>query len=127
MSLSHPALNTTGKKRGKQKFASAAAKAQSQQLEQQWLALKKQHGVVLEEKHRSRGLAAEPLVYKLTTPPGRDAVQLSSRDTGWVACTRAPDKVYTGDKIVGVATMHKSNAVPVFSNEQARDISSMRR
>jgi hypothetical protein len=36
-------------------------------------------------------------------------------------------KVYTGDKIIGIATMHKSNAVPVFSDEQAVDISRMRR
>ena len=36
-------------------------------------------------------------------------------------------KVYTGNNIVGIATMHKSNAVPVFSKEQAEDISKMRR
>jgi hypothetical protein len=28
---------------------------------------------------------------------------------------------------LGIATMHKSNAVPVFSDEQAVDISKMRR
>ena len=32
---------------------------------------------------------------------------------------------YTGDYIVGIATMHKSNAVPVTSNQQAVDISRM--
>lgn len=36
-------------------------------------------------------------------------------------------KVYTGDSMLGVATMHKSNAVPVFSSESAKDISNMRR
>jgi hypothetical protein len=34
---------------------------------------------------------------------------------------------YTGDKILGIGTMHKSNAVPIFSGEQAQDISKMRR
>ena len=34
---------------------------------------------------------------------------------------------YTGDYIVGIATMHKSNAVPVFNSEEAVEISSMRR
>jgi hypothetical protein len=29
--------------------------------------------------------------------------------------------------VKGIATMHKSNAVPVFSDEQAVDISRMRR
>jgi hypothetical protein len=34
---------------------------------------------------------------------------------------------YTGTKIKGIGTMHKSNAVPVFSDEEAKDIASMRR
>jgi hypothetical protein len=36
-------------------------------------------------------------------------------------------KVYTGTKVKGIATMHKSNAVPVFSDEEAVEISRMRR
>lgn len=35
--------------------------------------------------------------------------------------------VYTGTAMLGVATMHKSNAVPVFSEQNAQDISKMRR
>lgn len=34
---------------------------------------------------------------------------------------------YTGDRLLGIATMHKSNAVPVFSQEDAEDIARMRR
>lgn len=34
---------------------------------------------------------------------------------------------YTGTLIKGIATMHKSNAVPVTSGEQAIEISQMRR
>lgn len=36
---------------------------------------------------------------------------------------------YTGDELLGIATMHKSNAVPVRrdSKESAKDISNMRR
>lgn len=34
---------------------------------------------------------------------------------------------YTGTLIVGIATMHKSNAVPVIDQQQATDISRMRR
>jgi hypothetical protein len=47
-------------------------------------------------------------------------------DTGGVATLQAP-KIYTGTKVKGIATMHKSNAVPVFSDEEAVDISKMRR
>lgn len=34
---------------------------------------------------------------------------------------------YTGDKMLGVATMHKSNAVPVFSDKEAKEVATMRR
>jgi hypothetical protein len=40
---------------------------------------------------------------------------------------KAPDKVYTGTKIKGIGTMHKSNAVPIFSDDEAKDIAKMRR
>lgn len=36
-------------------------------------------------------------------------------------------QVYTGTLIKGIATMHKSNAVPVLNDEQAKDIAQMRR
>lgn len=34
---------------------------------------------------------------------------------------------YTGDYILGIATMHKSNLVPITSKESAEDVSKMRR
>lgn len=34
---------------------------------------------------------------------------------------------YTGSLITGIATMHKSNAVPVINKKQAEEISRMRR
>ena len=41
--------------------------------------------------------------------------------------TKPEPKVYTGTLIKGIATMHKSNAVPVINDEQAKDIARMRR
>jgi len=35
--------------------------------------------------------------------------------------------IYTGTLVKGIATMHKSNAVPVISQQEAEDISNMRR
>ena len=43
-----------------------------------------------------------------------------------VTFARTPN-TYTGDKLIGIATMHKSNSVPVFSQEDAIEISRMRR
>jgi hypothetical protein len=57
----------------------------------------------------------------------RQTEKYRSVDTGTGNATKAPPKVYTGTAMKGIATMHKSNAVPVFTDEQARDISSMRR
>lgn len=38
-----------------------------------------------------------------------------------------PNPVYTGTLIKGIATMHKSNAVPIIDQQQAIDIANMRR
>jgi hypothetical protein len=65
--------------------------------------------------------------YKLSTPAGRETKQYKSLNTGEVGATKSAPKVYTGTKVLGIATMHKSNAVPVFNSEEAVDISKMRR
>ena len=69
----------------------------------------------------------EPLQYKLSVPAGRETRHIPSLNTGDIAATKAEAKVYTGDKVLGIATLHKSNAVPVFSSQEAVEISSMRR
>ena len=57
----------------------------------------------------------------------RETAKIKSLDTGLTVAVKLPTKVYTGSMVKGIATMHKSNAVPVFTDEQAKDISSMRR
>ena len=129
MHLEGPWLSTTGKKKGKKKFASAEAKRQSEQLDASWKELLKRQGLELEEKKRKRAMSAESLAgnYSLKIPEGRNTTaHLKSVDTGGNA-TLAPAKVYTGTKVKGIATMHKSNAVPIFSDEEAVDIARMRR
>ena len=128
MHLEGPWLSTTGKRKGKQKFASAEHARKARDLDESWKELQKKWGVEAEEKKRKRALTAEPLKghYSLAIPEGRSTAHIPSRDTGGNA-TLAPAKVYTGIKVKGIATMHKSNAVPVFSDEEAVDISRMRR
>lgn len=41
--------------------------------------------------------------------------------------TKKDANVYTGDYIIGIATMHKSNLQPITSKEQAIDSANMRR
>lgn len=129
MHLEGPWLSTTGKKKGKQKFRNAEQARKSRELDESWKELQKKWGVEAEEKKRTRALSAPPLKghYSLTIPEGRSTAHIPSRDTGLGTATVAPPKVYTGTKVKGIATMHKSNAVPVFSDEEAVDISRMRR
>jgi hypothetical protein len=127
MHLCGPALTLIGKKKGKAKFRNAEEARRARELDASWKELQKKWDVDAEEKRRRRAMKAEPLTYKLTTPVGRtNTHHIPSVDTGGNAI-KAPDKVYTGTKVRGIATMHKSNAVPVFSDEEAVEISTMRR
>ena len=127
MHLCGPALSLNGKKKGKFKYLNAEEARLARELDSSWKELLKRQGVAAEEKKRRRALAAEPLVYNLTGATDRaGTAHIPSRDTGGVAVLAAP-KVYTGTKVKGIATMHKSNAVPVFSDQEAIEISKMRR
>jgi len=127
MHLAHPALSTTGKKRGKQKYASAEHARRARELDDAWKDMQKKWGVDADEKRRQRALAAEPLTYKLSTPIGRSNTHNIPSLVTPGSSTASVHKVYTGTKVKGIATMHKSNAVPVFSDEEAVEISRMRR
>lgn len=127
MHLCGPALTTTGKKKGKKKFASAEHKRKAEQLDQEWRDLQKRWGVEADKRKRAKGLASpvwqpEKIAYRGSSEP-----KIPSLNSGLGVATLSPAKVYTGTKVKGIATMHKSNAVPVFSDEEAVDISRMRR
>jgi hypothetical protein len=127
MHLEGPWLSTTGKRKGKRKFRNAEEARISRELDESWKALQKKWAVEEEDKKRRRALSAEPLSYNLSAGITRSTKHIPSRGDGMGSATLAPAKVYTGTKVKGIATMHKSNAVPVFSDEEAIDISRMRR
>ena len=124
MSLCHPSLTTTGKRRGKFKWASAEQKRNHEQLQESWTKL-------VQDTKSNKVSAERPLTHgipKLGPPPGRTTnAHIPSLDTGLGVAAKKDSPVYTGTKIVGIGTMHKSNAVPIFSDSEAREISSMRR
>jgi len=127
MHLHHPALSLNGHRKGKVKFASAEAKRKHEELKEQWASNMKQWQSMSKPsvfKPNPRSAAAlQPRI-----PPGRETRVIPSLDTGHkgAVSTKAP-QVYTGNKIIGIGTLHKSNAVPVFSDEEAKDLSRMRR
>lgn len=128
MHLEHPALSLMGKQRGKQKWASAEAKRKHEELAQSWQSNMKQWQAMSKPaafKPSSR--SAESLRPKY--PPGREPKQLiPSVDSGHQGAVSSPPvQMYTGTKIIGIGTLHKSNAVPVFSDDEAKEMARMRR
>lgn len=66
--------------------------------------------------------------YTLSTPPGRSTTKhIPSRNTGEGIASSKQTMQYTGDKMLGIGTLHKSNAVPVFSEGEAKEMARMRR
>ena len=119
-------FNTSNtKKRKKQKFKSAEEKRKHMQLEQSWNELKRKHYVEPSKKSVKSNILSG---HKLTVPPGRESKYYPSLDTGLGNATKPVEgKRYTGNNIIGIGTLHKSNAVPIFSDQEAKDISKMRR
>jgi hypothetical protein len=85
---------------------------------------------------RKHGVDSSKKKQKVTVVPStvvasgvfrRETPHYPSLNTHSGSTAPAPKKVYTGDKIIGIAAMHKSNLVPVFNDEAAKDVSSMRR
>ena len=114
---------TSFKKRKKQKFTNAAAAQSSRENQESWKKLLLSHDI---KKHKlSKNIVTlqrKPVSYR-----GSELPRIPSLQDTWEPCVRPADKVYTGDAIVGISTMHKSNAVPVFNKQAAIDISKMRR
>jgi hypothetical protein len=129
MHLEGPWLSTTGQKRGPRKWASAEAKKLAQKRQADW------DRKLIEFEKLTPKFSTGPYNaprktmsdFMPRTPPGRETPRVESQDTGWVPCVKVHDQEYTGTKIKGIGTMHKSNAVPVFTDDEAKDISSMRR
>jgi hypothetical protein len=122
MHLEGPWLSTTGKKKGKKKFASAEHARKAREQAEAWQDLLKRHAVTPSKKQ------SKPIVLPTQIPAyRRETPKIDSLPFTAGPCLKTPDKVYTGTMIKGIGTMHKSNAVPIFSNQEAEDIAKMRR
>lgn len=76
-------------------------------------------------KKRYRLKGAKPDIYM--KPNHRVSPEVPSGVGIGVAGPKKPESRYTGDKLLGIGTMHKSNSVPIFKAEDAEDIAKMRR
>ena len=129
MHIEGPWLSTTGKRKGKQKYRNAESAQRARELSASWDKLKKDWGATEQESRRNRALRAPTMTsYTLSYPPGREPKQhIPSKDTGVAMAAAKDSPVYTGTAMKGIGTMHKSNSVPIFTDEQAVEIAHMRR
>ncbi len=123
MHIEGPWLSTTGKKKGKQRFRNADAARKARELDASWQELLKKY----ESKPAPKSVKKVSPVVQTTYRRETDHIpSLNSKDICGVA-TKTEPKKYTGTLIKGIATMHKSNAVPVLNDQDAIDIAKMRR
>jgi len=119
-------MTTTGRRKGKRKYASSTAKQQEAQLAAEW-ERKQAEWTKMSPTRSTKSITAAYTPPRI--PEGRDtmrnAVSIDSGVTG--AVTVKQTQHYTGTKIIGISVMHKSCLQPIFSEEQARDAASMRR
>ena len=130
-----PAMyTTTGKKKGKQKFRNADAANKARKNAEAWQQLLEKYDakVVLEQPKSSRKdsgktVASPRYDWRSRIDPSRLTDHIPSVDTGASIAAKPADKVYTGDAMIGIGQLHKSNGIPVFRAEDAVDVSKMRR
>jgi hypothetical protein len=111
-------IHTTFKKRKTKKLT-----AKQRELQAGWENLLKKYptkNLVDKKRDLSSG-------YSLGITARRETPKIPSLPFTGGPCLKKENQTYTGDKIKGIGTMHKSNAVPIFSDEEAVAIATMRR
>ena len=91
---------------------------------------KKTKGVIAKKYNPSSAILGVEKLPSLSYGPrvGADTARnIKSLHTNSSFTERKESMKYTGTLVKGIATMHKSNAVPVIDEEQMKEISRMRR
>mgnify|MGYP003350797803 CR=1 FL=1 len=137
MHMEGPYLTTTGKKKGKQKFRNAAAANLARKNAEAWKELLEKYDVKADKvvlgksksvrKENSKTVASPRYDWRSRIDPRRLTDHIPSRDTGVSVAAKHENTQYTGDAMIGLGTLHKSNTVPVFSKQEAHDLAIMRR
>jgi hypothetical protein len=125
MHMMHASFTTTGKKKTKQKFKSAAHAARARENAENWKRLLEKYDVKPQVRKPTKLDSNHSNVTVYRRECGTN--NIPSLDTGKAVAPKKEIQQYTGDAMIGIGQLHKSNAVPIFSKEDAIDISKMRR
>jgi hypothetical protein len=132
MHLVGPWLSTTGKKKGKKKFRNADVANRARKNAESWKAFLDKWDIKPDVKTNGKTIQKStwmgPTVNsRVVVDPRRLTNHIPSLDTGKGIAVKKEVTQYTGSAMLGIGQLHKSNAIPVFSKEDAVDISKMRR
>lgn len=107
---------------GKCKTRLNAKQLKAKQEHEAWLRKRGLHSEQIAAKKKANPVRSNPVSnYSLTT---RHTIKTSDKVGNGFA---KPANVYTGDNLLGIGQMHKSNAIPIFRKEDAIAIAQMRR
>jgi predicted transcriptional regulator YdeE len=106
-----------------QKSKKRKPNAKQRELAQEWQKIMDKWAPKKPIKHKESTVD----IPKLATPSGRVTIKYPSLNTGNSGGFKKETLFYTGDKMKGIGTLHKSNAVPIFTDEEAKDQANMRR
>ena len=123
MHLVGPYMTTTQYSRKKKKPIAKQARANAEH--EKWLRKRGVHPEQLEAKKKKNAnvsiLSVPDYSSDRPTIPTSDVIPGGST-------ARQERLIYSGERrLLGIATMHKSNMVPVFDSKDAKDIAKMRR
>lgn len=100
-------------------------KAKARQLQQEWEEMLRRQSAPLARGAKAFGIKVS--TKKQETKPQIVERRIPSLMTVGGSTALPAPKVYTGTKLIGIATMHKSNMIPIFNEEAAVDVAQMRR
>ncbi len=95
--------------------------AKQRELAASWEAIVKKYEP---KKALSKAAVKSPTQIK---PYVRETPHYPSLNSGYHDCTKRSIPQYTGTSMIGIGTLHKSNAVPIFSEDDAKEQARMRR
>lgn len=104
--------------------------AAQRQLQAEWEKKMAAHAKPLERGAKAKSAKHSGAARDRKQTPLLESTRLNkeaSLDTGYSSTAPRQQIMYSGDKVLGVALMHKSSYAPVFDTKSAEEIARMRR
>tara|TARA_Y100000593_G_scaffold83591_1_gene157710 strand:+ start:84 stop:443 length:360 start_codon:yes stop_codon:yes gene_type:complete len=104
-------------------------KRKAHKKSQKQLRLEQEHQAFIDRMKRTSvsGSTTASKPVRVGLIPTSSANSTSSSISYHSSMAKKEEKVYTGNEIIGIAQMHKSNAVPIRNKKSAEDVAKMRR